>query len=127
MGFLKQFKNMANVVAATPQLLEQAQLMQAQAQTYGLAAQQASTSAAAIDPADPRLAPIAGVDLATYARVIKTTVSGNLGAEAIEARAGSLGVTPEAWRQAGAGWPARMRDDIGLAVHYGTLYGQVVA
>ncbi|HST80854.1 MAG TPA: hypothetical protein VLL08_03820 [Kineosporiaceae bacterium] len=127
MGFLKQFKDLKNVMAVAPELLGQAQQVQANAQSYGMAAQQAATSAPAIDPADPRLAPIAGVDLVTYARVIKSTVNGNLGAEAVGARAQSLGVTPEAWQQAGVGWPARMRDDIGLAVHYGTVYGQVMA
>jgi len=82
---------------------------------------------AEIDPTDPRLAPIAGVDLVTYARVVKAAVTGNLRAEALLVRAHSLGVAQGSWQQAGLEWPARMRTDRGLAAHYGALYSQVAA
>jgi len=80
-----------------------------------------------LDPTDPRLAPIAGVDLVTYARVVKTAIAGNLRAEALVARAQSMGVADGSWQLAGLEWPARMRADRGLAAHYGALYGQVAA
>ena len=75
---------------------------------------------------DP-LAPIAGVDLLTYARVVKGAVVGELRADAIVAWAESLGVTSEAWQQAGREWPRRMRGNQRLAEQYGTIYGQVAA
>jgi hypothetical protein len=80
-----------------------------------------------IEPADPRLGPIAGVDLVTYVRVVKGAVAGDLRTDAVVAWAESLGVTYEAWQQAGREWPLRMRGDQNLARHYGTLYSQVAA
>lgn len=126
MGIFKQFKDMKNVVAAAPEMINQARQLQANAQSYGLAAQQAA-GAPAIGADDPRLAPIAGVDLTTYVRVVKGAAAAGLGADGVVARAQSLGVPADAWQQAATGWPARMRGDTALAVHYGNLYGQVGA
>ena len=131
MGIFKQFRDMANVVAVAPQLVDQARQMQVQAQAYSQAAGQATWPAFAgtstIDPTDPRLAPIAGVSLLTYIRVVKGAAEQNLGADAVVARAASLGAARDAWQQAAYEWPARMRNDLNLATHYGTLYGRVVA
>jgi hypothetical protein len=79
------------------------------------------------EPTDPRLGPIAGVDLVTYVRVVKGAVTGDLRADAVVAWAQSLGVTYEAWQQAGREWPLRMRSDQSLARYYGTLYSEVAA
>lgn len=128
-GIFKQFKDMANVVAAAPEMIDQARQMQANAQSYNAAAQQAAgigyASGSTIAQDDPRLAPIAGVDLPTYVRVVKAATVAGLGADGLVARAEAMGVPAEAWQQAATGWPARMRGDTALAVHYGTLYAQV--
>jgi hypothetical protein len=128
MGIFKQLKDMRNVVAAAPDMMAQAQQTSASAQAYAAQAQAAygvpagygypapGAPAGGIAPGDPRLTPIAGVDLTTYARISKAASQEGLTAD---------GVSAEAWHEAVTGWPARMRGDMQLAVHYGTLFGQV--
>src|SRR4029453_838154 len=74
---------------------------------------------------DPRLTPIAGVGLAMYARISKVASQEGLTADGLVLKAQSYGITAEAWNEAATGWPARMRGDTQLAVHYGNLFGQV--
>jgi hypothetical protein len=138
MGLFKQLKDMKNVVAAAPGMVSQVQQTSAAAQAYA-AQQQAAYGATGYTAAnafgapvatgiaadDPRLAPIAGVDLAMYARVSKAASQEGLNADGLILKAQSFGIAADAWQEAATGWPARMRGDTQLAVHYGNLFGQV--
>ena len=138
MGLFKQFKDMRNVVAAAPGMVAQAQQTSAAAQAYA-AQQQAAYGmqgygaanaygapvATGIAADDPRLAPIAGVDLAMYARISKAASQEGLNVDGLILKAQSFGIPAEAWNEAATGWPTRMRGDTQLAVHYGNLFGQV--
>ncbi|GAA2626529.1 hypothetical protein GCM10010399_67550 [Dactylosporangium fulvum] len=138
MGLFKQMKDLKNVVAQAPGMVAQAQQTSAAAQAYA-AQQQAAYGATGytaanafgapvatgITPDDPRLAPIAGVDLTMYARISKAASQEGLDVNGLLLKAQSFGVSAEAWQEAAAGWPVRMRGDTQLAVHYGNIFGQV--
>jgi hypothetical protein len=125
-GLLKQMKDMRNVVAEAPAMVAQAQQLAAAAQASA-AYQPAVYSAPApgIGPDDPRLAPIAGVDITLYARLSKVAATERLDEAGLRLRAVAHGISAAAWDEAAAGWPARMKGDTALAVHFGTIYTQV--
>ncbi|MEV8513729.1 hypothetical protein [Dactylosporangium sp. NPDC051484] len=138
MGLFKQMKDLRNMAAQAPGMVAQAQQTAAAAQAYAAQSQAAygmngyntanafgAPVATGMASDDPRLAPIAGVDLAMYARVSKAAAQEGLAAEGVVAKAQSFGIAADAWQQAATGWPARMRGDTQLAVQYGNLYGQV--
>jgi hypothetical protein len=143
MGLFKQMKDLRNVAAQAPGMVAQAQQTSAAAQAYAAQAQAAQSfygqsmqgySAAnafgapvntGITPDDPRLAPIAGVDLTMYARISKAASQEGLNADQLVLKAQTFGISAEAWNEAATGWPVRMRGDTQLAVHYGNLFGQV--
>ncbi|GAA2364299.1 hypothetical protein [Dactylosporangium salmoneum] len=138
MGLFKQMKDLRNVAAQAPDMVAQAQQTAAAAQAYAAQAQAAygmngysaanafgAPVATGIAADDPRLAPIAGVDLVTYARISKAASQEGLNADGVAARAQSFGVSADAWQEAVTGWPARMRGDTQLAVHFGNVFGQV--
>jgi hypothetical protein len=133
MGLFKQMKDLRNVAAQAPGMVAQAQQTSAAAQAqaaYGMQGYSAANAFGApvntgITPDDPRLAPIAGVDLTMYARISKAASQEGLNADQLVLKAQTFGISAEAWNEAATGWPARMRGDTQLAVHYGNLFGQV--
>jgi len=132
MGIFKQLKDARNVMAAAPGMIAQAQQMSATAQAYAAAQQQAygigpGGQAIGVPDGDPRLAPIAGVDLPLYCRISKAAATQGLDRAGLIAKAATYGVDAASWTEAAAGWPARMHGDTQLAVHYGNLYQTVQA
>jgi hypothetical protein len=129
MGLFKQVKDMRATLHEAPQLVEQAQAVAAaQAATAAQASSAGATVTAvnaSLDPADPRLAPIAGVDIVTYARIAKTAAKEGLDEAGMRLRAAAFGVPASPWDEAAAGWASRMRGDTALAVHYATMYRRV--
>jgi hypothetical protein len=104
--------------AALPGVIADANALRASAWSYQTAATPQATPGISIS--DPRMTPIAGVDLPTYAWIVKTAVNGGQPAGDV---AGKHGVSMADWQQAASGWPARMHGDMSLAVYYGQLYG----
>lgn len=132
MGLFKQMKDMKNVVAAAPEMVEQANQMSAQAQQMAAAQQQAAAAGAVpggvggpLDPAS--LEPIAGITLEEYARLSKTIGTRGLDQAGIEAYVTAEGHTPETWQAAYDGWNERFKGNTALAVHFGNLYQQTPA
>ena len=118
MGFMKQMKDMRQVVAAAPGLINQANALGAQAAQ--LQAMQAGTT---IAPGDPRLAPIAGVTLERYAEVAKAIQNAQARTtEAMAAVVAAKGLSQEVWDAAYEGWNARMKGDMQLATQFGHLF-----
>jgi hypothetical protein len=131
MGLFKQMNDLRAVVAQAPAMVTQAQQLAAaaQAQAEALAATPAYGTAGsprgpiALD--DPRLAPIAGVDITLYARLSKLAATDRLDEAGMRLRAVAFGISADAWDQANRGWQARMKGDMALAVHFGNVYQQV--
>lgn len=118
MGMFQQFKQLRETTAALPGMMAEVGALRGAAENY---AGQASVAApaAGIPADDPRLAPIAGIDLATYAGVVKASVQAGRPAETVAVERGLDG---DSWLAAAAAWPARMTGDLALAVQYGNLY-----
>ena len=119
MGMFQQFKQLRETTAAMPAMMNQVGALRAATQGHVAAG---APVAAAMSLDDPRLVAIDGIDLPTYAKVVKTSVVTGLAAGAVAAE---LGLDPASWQGAAAGWPARMSGDLALAVHYGNLYARV--
>ena len=116
----KQLKALRETTAALPAMVTEAYALRDAANAYQTAALPQATTAISVK--DPRLAAIAGIDLPTYARVVKLAVSSGRPADDVALELG-LG---EGWTEAAAGWPARMHGDMSLAVQYGQLYTSAV-
>jgi hypothetical protein len=132
MGLFKQMKDMKTMVNAAPAMVDQAMALGAQAQQMG-AAQQAAMGAqmggmpGPVDPNDPMLAPIAGIDLQRYAQLSKAI--GHYGlrsAEQIDEYMTRAGHTPEAWQEAYDGWNARFKANMSLSMLYAQYFNSVV-
>lgn len=131
MGFLKQIKDMKNVVAQTPAMIDQAQKMAQQAQQLQAAqmaaaqaqmAQMPGAPAGAVDPA--LLEPIAGISLERYAQLSKSIGDRKLDQAGVESFVKLQGHSPEDWQAAYDGWNARFKNNMALSVQFGTLYQQ---
>ncbi len=138
MGLFKQMKDMKNVVAQAPEMINQAQALGAQAQQMAaqqMAAQQmAAGNAAAVGmpgataPVDEAaLAPIAGVGLDRYAQLSKAIATRGLDKSRADAFVQSQGVSPVDYQAMCDGWTERFRGNTALAVHFGNLYQSAAA
>jgi hypothetical protein len=133
MGLFKQMNDLRQVVTQAPAMVTQAQQLAAAAQAqahaaaaapaYGTAGYAFGTASIALD--DPRLAPIAGVDITLYARLSKLAATERLDEAGIRLRVVAFGISAADWDQASAGWQARMKGDMALAVHFGNIHQQV--
>lgn len=126
MGVFKQIKDLKNVVAQAPGMVEQAQKMAQQAQQMQAAqmaaAQMPMGGTGAIDPS--LLEPIAGISLERYAQLAKSIGERKLDQAGIESFMQLQGHSPEDWQKAYDGWNARFKGNMALSVQYGTLYQQ---
>ncbi|MBP1631912.1 MAG: hypothetical protein H6Q11_200 [Acidobacteria bacterium] len=131
MGVFKQLKDMKQVVAQAPGMVEQAQKMAQQAQQLQaaqMAAAQAQPGQAAGAPAggvDPALLePIAGISLERYAQLARSIGERKLDQAGVESFVKLQGHSPEEWQAAYDGWNARFKNNMALSVHFGSLYQQ---
>ena len=131
MGMFKQIKDMKNVVAQTPAMVEQAQKMAQQAQQMQAAqmaaaqaqmGQMAGAPTGGVDPA--LLEPIAGISLERYAQLAKSIGERKLDQAGVESFVKLQGHTPEDWQKAYDGWNARFKNNMALSVQFGGLYQQ---
>jgi hypothetical protein len=131
MGVFKQIKDMKDVVAQTPGMVEQAQKMAQQAQQLQAAqmaaaqtqmGQMAGAPAGGVDPA--LLEPIAGISLERYAQLAKSIGERKLDQAGVESFVKLQGHSPEDWQKAYDGWNARFKNNMALSVQFGSLYQQ---
>jgi hypothetical protein len=131
MGMFKQMKDMKQVVAAAPAMMQEAQYLQANAMQ--MQAQQASVqqsvmarqAAAANHPAaqtDDMLAPIAGVTVEQYVHVVKGIAAYNYDQAMCPTIAAGLGISAENWAVAAEGFNARVCASPAFAQHFNRLY-----
>lgn len=131
MGLFKQIKDMKDVVAGAPGLVDQSMEMAANAQVMQqqmLAQQQAAVQqamgqqGAGVAPQPGGLDPIAGVDLAKYAKIVKAIAPLNYDQSLLPGIAASNGVDAASWTQAHDGWNARIKADPGVASAFSAAY-----
>jgi hypothetical protein len=114
MGFLKQMKEMKQVVAAAPGMIQQGQQMAANAQAMQAAQMSQMQHAIAYNQqvgqpiAPEHLTPINGVDLPTYAWVGKQVANNGYNQALTVGFAAQRGISAADWEAAAAGWTARM-------------------
>ena len=133
MGLFKDMKDMKNAVAAAPGMVNQAQQMAANAQAMQaqmMAQQQAAMQQ--VPMANPSMAapggnlePIAGVDLTTYARIVKAIAPLNYDQSALPGIAATHGIDGASWQVAHDGWNARIQGDPGVARAFSDVYRTV--
>jgi hypothetical protein len=68
------------------------------------------------------LEPINGISLERYARLAKTVGERRLDQPGIDALVTAHGHSPADWHAAYDGWNTRMKANLGLATHFGTMY-----
>ena len=130
MGLFKQMKDMKTMVNAAPAMVEQATALGAQAREMQAAQQvgmgQVGSMPGPVDPNDPMLVPIAGIDLARYAQLSKAIGHYGLRSqEQIDEYMTNAGHTPAAWQEASDGWNARFKTNTGLSMLYAQHFSAV--
>jgi hypothetical protein len=78
-----------------------------------------------LDPADPDLAPVAGLSFPAYATAAAAIGWATDDAALVDRVTAALGVTPADWEAAIEGWTARSKRDVVIATMYGQLFSQV--
>lgn len=136
MGMLKGFKDIKNMMAATPGLLEQTSQLSANAQAMSAQAAAAAGAAPGAAPGhhglvaasagsslpDELCAAIAGVDLATYAKVSAGLAQFGYDTSRIGEVAAQHGIDPISWQTAMDGWNARIAASPAVASQFNAFY-----
>lgn len=130
MGVFKDMKDLKNLVAAAPDMVEEAQKMAANAQTMAAQQQAAAAqamaqqqaTAAAVPATGPDFEPVAGVSLELYAEVSKGLAAYNYDQAMAPQIAGTKGIAADAWQTAADTWNARMKANPAVAQRFNALY-----
>ena len=132
MGFLKQFKDLKDTVAAAPDMIDQAQQMKINAeqmaanQQAAVAQAQANINAAQVAATTPAsgadMEPVAGVSLQLFAEVSKGLAAFNYDLTQAPAIALTKGIQPDAWQAAAAEWNDRIKRNPAVAKAFNALY-----
>lgn len=129
MGLFKGMKDMKQMVSAAPEMVASAQQMGMQAQQMAVAQQQAAMAAAQAQGVAPVagedvFAPIAGVTVEQYVKVVKGIAAYNYDQNMLPTIAAQHGIERGAWDQAAAGFNARVTSSPAFAQHFNLLYRQ---
>ena len=132
MGLFKSLKDMKDMAAAAPGLVESATQLGAQAQAQAAAMQQAGgqghvdsiNTATYGEPTAEALEPIAGVDLETYATVVKGIAAFGYDAARLPEVAATHGIGASDWATAQSGWGERIQGDRALGSRFNAIYAR---
>lgn len=129
MGMMKDLKNMKNVVAAAPGMVEEAQKMGANAQAMAAQQQQAAAemmaqqqAAAAAPAVGPDFEPVDGVTLEQFAEVAKGLAEYNYDQNMAVQVAGMKGIAADVWQSASQTWNDRIKANPAVAQRFNALY-----
>jgi hypothetical protein len=136
MGIFKNMKQMKDVVAGAPGMIEQAQQLQAasmQAMQQQAAAAAAGVPAGGIGPgvapapapgslSEADLAPIGGVSLELYVELSREIGARGYTMEQAPSVAAERGIAAADWDAAVAGWNGRMAANPAVALQFNRLY-----
>jgi hypothetical protein len=136
MGLFKSIKDMKETIAAAPDMIDQAQQMQANAQAMAAAQQaaaaqamaqaQAASAAAAAPATGPDFEPVEGVGLQLYAEISKGLAAYSYDQSKGPEIAASKGVSADAWAAAVAEWNARMQRNPAVGKAFNGYYTAAV-
>ena len=124
MGLFKQMKQAKDVVAAAPDMIQNAQAMQ-QAQIDAAKANEAAVGAAAANAAAAGGAdfePVAGVSIETYAAISRVLTDRGGDQAAAPGIAAEHGVDQASWDAAVAEWNARMQRNPAVGTRFNQLW-----
>lgn len=136
MGLFTPLTAMRDMIVAAPGLIDSANQLAASAQTQlamstttgmpGTIGSQAVVTAINLqqhgEPSAAMLEPIAGVDLPTYAKVMKGLADYGYDAARLPYIAATFGIGSAAWDAAQAGWGERIQRDRAVGTRFNTLY-----
>jgi len=130
MGMFKQFKDMKETLAAAPDMVEQAQQMQANAQNMAAAQQQAAAAAAAnaataggtIPQEGPDFEPVGPVTIEIWAEVAKGLAAYNYDQSKAVEIAAEKGISAEDWEAGQTEWNARLQRNPAVGQRFNALY-----
>jgi cell division septum initiation protein DivIVA len=133
MGIFKQMKDLKDMVAAAPGMVDQAQQMAAQAQqmAHQMSAENAAVAQATASQAGAAaqsagqtgaLEPIAGVDLALYATIVKAIAPLGYDQSKLPEIAQTHGIDATSWQLAHDGWNARIQSEPAVARAFSDVY-----
>jgi hypothetical protein len=130
MGLFKSMKDMANTVAAAPDMIDEAQKLGANAQAMGaqqqaaaqamMAQQQAAMQAGMAN--GPDFEPVAGVSIELWAEISKGLAAYNYDQSKAVEIAASKGISAEDWQTALDTWNARLKSNPAVAQRFNALY-----
>ncbi len=124
MGLFKQMKQAKDVMAAAPDMIQNAQAMQ-QAQIDAAKANEAAVGASAANAAAAGGAdfePVAGVSIETYAAISRTLTDRGGDQAAAPGIAAEHGVDQSSWDAAVAEWNARMQRNPAVGTRFNQLW-----
>jgi hypothetical protein len=133
MGLFKGMKDMRDMVNAAPAMVEQAQILQGQANQMAYANQQAMMAQQAMvaqqqmgapGAGGQQFPPIAGVTVEQYVAVVKGIAAYNYDQNMLPAVAAQHGIDAASWATAAAGFNAQVTSNPAFAQHFNTLYRQ---
>ena len=118
----RQIKEMKTMLEGAPDLVEQTQILGAQAQRLAMAqaARQAQVEWTYAQAGEDE--PIAGVSLEQYAAISKHAASSGHDPEKMAELAEVQGISPLDWQAAVSGWNARLRADAAVARRFNLRY-----
>lgn len=123
MGLFSSLKDVKDIVTAAPGIIGSAQQMNAQVAQLGPQGMVNAMNAAAHgEPSAAALEPVAGVDLAAYAKVVKGISAYGYDAARLPEVAVANGIAPSDWEQAQAVWGERIQHDRALGSRFNQLY-----
>jgi len=130
MGLFKSMKDMAAVVHAAPDMIDESQKLAANAQAMGVQQQAAAQAMMAQQQAamaagmasGPDFEPVAGVSIELWAEISKGLAAYNYDQSKAVEIAASKGISAEDWQTALDTWNARLKANPAVAQRFNALY-----
>ena len=126
MGLFKQMKDAKEALAAAPDMVEQAQQMQANAtamqQAAAVNAANQATQGGTINVEGPDFEPIGPVSLEVFAEVSKGLAAYNYDQTKAPEIAATKGISGEDWQKGMDGWNERMQRNPAVGQRFNALY-----
>lgn len=126
MGLFKQMKDMKETLAAAPDMIDQAQQMQANAanmqQAAAVNAANAATQGGTVNVEGPDFEPVGPVTIEIWAEVSKGLAAYNYDQSKAVEIAAQKGISAEDWQKGADEWNARLQRNPAVGQRFNALY-----
>lgn len=126
MGLFKQMKDMKETIAAAPDMVEQAQQMQANAtamqQAAAVNAANVATQGGTVNVEGPDFEPVGPVSIEIWAEVSKGLAAYNYDQSKTVEIAASKGISAEDWQKGADVWNERLQRNPAVGQRFNALY-----